>query len=724
MMDRNQQMQAVAQARTVARRRSIAQCPAILGSRARSRASRGWFGLLMAAALVSGCANSNYKLTSQQKTTLQAVTDERVANAPLEASPKILPETHVAAGKMFEAQGDLAKAIQQYRKAIAVNHRNVVAYQRLGYLLGRTGDHAEAVAVLGRAVSLDPSNAALRNNLGYELMHEKRWKDAETELRTAIRLKPGFARAHVNLAMVLSQTDRFEEAMEEFQRVLSEADAHYNLGLLQRGQKRYADAKTSFERVLRINPAFAAARQQLLAVEEQLAVAPRRDAVRESASAGTEPVATTDVGSARSVDAEPGFTVKDARADRGAIPAEGPQAIEGVDRASEVRAATVENRIDAESDDDGVALTATDESTMVGEAPPVVRSDSAVTGVAGGSSGSSDWTIPFGLSMARRLSTAGEKVDAEIADVSRSRAEAAATPYRWEEDGPGIEESQRIRRADTVGEIEKARDPWTQAWVEDMRDLDSRLTIVRNQIACLDEEIARNEAETQAIAVAVHVADAFADGAGSIDTSSISEAEGDEVDARVTLDETGVYARVLGAGGFAGIDESGSDSSMAPWAAGYSPADVADAVDESWSRHEVESATEDGPNEVRTPKAVPVRYEERSGGSSGAERSDRGARLWGSSLEEASAALSTVRNEIHCRESSGGTAYLDGMESWSQIVSWPEEDVEPSWCDPAEYVPLCDPRWDDEDVSDRNPARTSMKFRGGTDPRYVRPLSD
>ena len=77
------------------------------------------------ALVAAGCANSNsnFKLAPQQRTSLHAVTDDRVMNAPLENAPKILPETHLAAARMFEAQHDLPKAIQQYRRAIAVNRR-------------------------------------------------------------------------------------------------------------------------------------------------------------------------------------------------------------------------------------------------------------------------------------------------------------------------------------------------------------------------------------------------------------------------------------------------------------------------------------------------------------------------------------------------------------------------------------------------------------------------
>lgn len=663
------------------------------------------------AAIVAGCASSNFKLASQQRTSLQSVTDDRVANAPLETSPKILPETHVAAGRMFEAQRDTSQAIQQYRKAVAVNHRNVVAHQRLGYLLGQVGEHAEAIEVLGRAVTLDPSNAVLRNNLGFELMHVQRWKEAEAELRTAIRLQPGFARAHVNLAMVLCQTSRFDEALAEFERVLPDADAHYNMGLLHRGQKRYSEAQASFERVLRINPAFTAARKQLAEV------APFAAAEVATAERGAGFAArSTDVdGRDEAVNSAPGFTVQARVLDGGDIGIVDTDAAEFATNSAtpsvapfENRVARIENKIDAEDDGDRYAAIEGPEYDL-DRADDGDSDDTSTAAV--GDSETTDWTIPFGLSLARRLSEVraeGNAIEAEHKQAVAGTKSVVVANADDEEPSP------RPSPLKGEGEVVAAvRDPATQSWVDDLRMLDSRLTVVRNQIACLDEEIARNEAEL--------VAARSGDAADS-PLTEVAWAADETQQASVTIDETGVYARVLGASGTYEIETG--DTYAAPAIADFSPADPIASEVVPWSIPEDEDSIRIAPFERRIPAAVPVKYQEPATKPARTGPSNQGTFLWSPSLDEASSVLAMARNEIRCREAGGTDPEFDEVESWDEIVSWFEWEPEQTWCDFVEVVPMCDPRWDDGDGETVKGSQTSMNFVRPSDPRRVRPMPD
>ncbi len=227
----------------------------------------------------TGCAKSDSLKGSLAGQNYQHVSQRELANAPLAKTPKILPQTHYAAGRLFESQGQIGKAIEQYRKSVAVNHHFAEAYHRLGRTLSIANQRDDAVAALTRAVELAPTNAAFRNDLGFELLYHEQWASAEKHLRKAIELQPNLVRAHINLGLALSRTGRFDEALASFQAVLPEADAQYNLGLMFRGQTRYAEAATAFRRVLKINPEFTAARTQL----DQLAlhtdsVAPTIDA--------------------------------------------------------------------------------------------------------------------------------------------------------------------------------------------------------------------------------------------------------------------------------------------------------------------------------------------------------------------------------------------------------------------------------------------------------------
>ena len=243
--------------------------------------------LAITGSVIAGCTQPDFKISRPDLAKWPPVTDAKIASAPEAKPPKVLPETHLAAARLFESRGMLDRAITQYRRAIAVNHSLTEAYHRLGLLLSIQGRREEAQATLRRAVKLEPDNAILRNNLGFELLLAQRWEESARELKRAIALRPGFTRAHVNLGMAQSRLGRFDQALASFKKVLPEADAYYNLGLMYRGQHRYVEAAGAFNRARAINPDFGAARTQLTQIGLQLAPTSSSDATMEKASVGT-----------------------------------------------------------------------------------------------------------------------------------------------------------------------------------------------------------------------------------------------------------------------------------------------------------------------------------------------------------------------------------------------------------------------------------------------------
>jgi len=217
--------------------------------------------LITVAAWMTGCAAT--QKNANTRTTRGDAQNPFVSGVEEMETPAILPRTHFAAGRLFEQQGLVSKAIEQYRKAIAVGHDYVPAYHRLALLLSKTQRHEEAVQVLTRATLVKPGNPILRNNLGFEYAFLQDWAKAEREVRRAIKLKPDFPRAHVNLGMILSRNGQFDQALVSFLKVLPESDAHYNLGLMFRSQQRYQDAVWAFNQAIEHDPQFTAAQTQI-----------------------------------------------------------------------------------------------------------------------------------------------------------------------------------------------------------------------------------------------------------------------------------------------------------------------------------------------------------------------------------------------------------------------------------------------------------------------------
>ena len=219
--------------------------------------------LMMVLAVFSGCSQTEYKVGQTAQRRWRPIDNEQMLKARQAPSPRIAPETHFAAGVLLEQQGQPGQAVEQFRRAIALNHNYAEAYHRLGVLLGMTGQHVEAQENLRKAVALKPTQAFFRNDLGFELMQQKEWAQAEAEFRQALELYPRMPRANINLALAVSQQGRFDEALACFRTALPEADAQYNLGLVYKTQQRYTEAADCFRRALQERPLFIAAGTQL-----------------------------------------------------------------------------------------------------------------------------------------------------------------------------------------------------------------------------------------------------------------------------------------------------------------------------------------------------------------------------------------------------------------------------------------------------------------------------
>lgn len=228
--------------------------------------ARTWFGAGMAIAMVAaaGCASDHDGEMGRVDQRSGRAGSSAVKPGVIQPMPdEILPDTHVAAGRLHETQGRLTRAVEQYRLAIEVKPTHVEAHNRLGIVLDKLGRFAEADASFKRAIELAPEAAHLYNNLGFSYVMQGRWPEAEAQFTRALELQPDFVRAQVNLGVALGQQDRFEESLAQFERSLARPDAYFNLGLIYESRRRPLEAARAFKTALRLNPAMVAAQTKL-----------------------------------------------------------------------------------------------------------------------------------------------------------------------------------------------------------------------------------------------------------------------------------------------------------------------------------------------------------------------------------------------------------------------------------------------------------------------------
>lgn len=216
-----------------------------------------------------GCdfARSEKVSTSSQSLGVEEQRSKLAENAKPAPPPKISAETHLAAARMLEKQGDIQSAIGQYERAIICDPRSAIAYSRLGVCYQKLGRFNDADQLLTQGIHASPGSAMLYNNLGYSYLLQRRYGDAEQQFREALRIAPDFPRARMNLAITLGYGGNMKDALIEFSRVVPADIAHYNVAILQMDQGEYTAARDSFKQALSINPDCPGAAEQLQRAE-------------------------------------------------------------------------------------------------------------------------------------------------------------------------------------------------------------------------------------------------------------------------------------------------------------------------------------------------------------------------------------------------------------------------------------------------------------------------
>lgn len=126
--------------------------------------------------------------------------------------------THVAFATLYERQGNTAKAIGEYKKAISIDPKDPEPYFGLGILEEKQGRTAEARALYEKVLLIDPKYVGTYNNLGALALKEGNPAEARRNYEKAIEIDPYFPDAHYNLGLILEQEQKTDEAIVEYEK--------------------------------------------------------------------------------------------------------------------------------------------------------------------------------------------------------------------------------------------------------------------------------------------------------------------------------------------------------------------------------------------------------------------------------------------------------------------------------------------------------------------------
>jgi tetratricopeptide (TPR) repeat protein len=188
-------------------------------------------------------------------------------------------QVHVDFGKVFESQGDLDRALQEYQDALKVAEQRgrgeltaadeALAHRRIASALDRLGQFSQSEPHYQKARKLAPKDARVWNDAGYSEYLQGRWADAERSLRTALKLAPDDARARTNLGMTLAAAGKTREALPLLGGNQGDAIGHANLGYLLASTGQYDRARQEYQAALAMRPDLALARRALVQLDRQ-----------------------------------------------------------------------------------------------------------------------------------------------------------------------------------------------------------------------------------------------------------------------------------------------------------------------------------------------------------------------------------------------------------------------------------------------------------------------
>ncbi len=164
--------------------------------------------------------------------------------------------THVSLGRTYLQMGRVPEALAEYKEAIRIDPRFVLAYANVGATyLYQMGDVASALPVCQRILELDTRNAWAQDCLGYSYFAKNELPQAQAAFEKAVAANPQATLSRYRLAHTHRVQGHYQQAIETLQQIQkadpSETSVFYDMGVVYEGMGDRQKARESFTRYRR-----------------------------------------------------------------------------------------------------------------------------------------------------------------------------------------------------------------------------------------------------------------------------------------------------------------------------------------------------------------------------------------------------------------------------------------------------------------------------------------
>jgi len=197
--------------------------------------------------------NPQEKTAPMQKEKTKSIEPEKRVTVPSQKSKKMISDN--AGGKVLlkkspfrnvtnhfyvalshQKRGEKEKALEGYKKIVAMDPMNVEAHTNLGVIYKDMGKPVLAVKEFQMVLSMNPGHEKAHNNLGVIFYLRGNLEKAIQKFREVLAINSRNKEAYINLGVIYKQRNRISKAKRMFENALSidpySPEAHYNLGLI------------------------------------------------------------------------------------------------------------------------------------------------------------------------------------------------------------------------------------------------------------------------------------------------------------------------------------------------------------------------------------------------------------------------------------------------------------------------------------------------------------
>jgi Flp pilus assembly protein TadD len=241
--------------------------------KANARIAAVTIAVLLLAALVLGLVSCITLRTSENGREIQPSRERRYPISD-EARQRVLTSGRLSQDSRdslynnacyFQRKGKHKLAIEEFKRALAIDPNYAKAYNGIGISYDFLGDYSSAIDAYEKALALDPDVDYVYNNLGYCYLLKGELNHAIAAFRKAISLNDQNKLYHNNLGLAYAQRGDNELALIELKLAGDAARAQYILGQICYQKGSYVQAEKYLTEAIANDPSLTNAERYLRA---------------------------------------------------------------------------------------------------------------------------------------------------------------------------------------------------------------------------------------------------------------------------------------------------------------------------------------------------------------------------------------------------------------------------------------------------------------------------